>query len=353
MAAINSTTAQNIVDYMMKIIPYNINIIDNTGVIIASGERSRIGQMHELALKAIRNNRIEIVQKSGNGMKEGVNMPFHFRGKVAGAVGISGEVEKVLELIKLVKCAIELLIEQEALLSTKQVAELLKSQFLTEWIYLASEYSADFIARGKGLGIDVSKPRRIAVVQLPSGHEVIDLFETGDFFDYSIRVSPDNYILILNSTDVVLPFLESLTAKKPGMLAGFGCQESIINNSLLQANSALRIGQILHPGRSVFFYSDIRYFDLMLSGLSFSNYDCSRRNDLKELVNEENSYLLETLISYFNNNGEMNIVADELHIHRNTLRYRIEKIHEMTGLNPYKYADLMALMCAYVQYKLK
>lgn len=356
MGTINSKTAQNIVDYVMKIIPYNINIMDNKGIIIASGDLSRVGQPHESALKAIQNNCIEIVRKNSDTMKEGVNIPFHFRGKVAGAVGISGDTHKVTEIIQLVKCAIELLIEQEALMSSKQVAQQLKSQFLTEWVYLTSDYSAEFVARGKGLNIDVSKPYRAAIIQLPPGYDQPDLFESQydnkSLYDYSIRVSPSSFILIFSSMDILFPHLKSLFAKNPGMLAGFGGQERIINNSLLQAHSALRIGQILKPGENMFFYSDIKYFDAMVSGMSLLNYDSKHINNLNELVSEENQYLLDTLLSYFNNNGEMNAAAEELHIHRNTLRYRMEKIHEITGLNPYNYRDLITLVCAYVQSKL-
>ncbi len=355
MGTINSITAQNIVDYMMKIVPYSINIIDNTGIIIASGDRSRIGQPHELALKAIKNNCVEIVHRNSNGMKEGVNMPFHFRGKVAGAVGISGDVRRVIEIIKLVKCSIELLIEQEALLSTKQVAQQLKSQFLAEWVYLSSDYSTDFITRGKGLNIDVSKPRRIAIVRLPPDYDDPNLFENyynKDFFDYYIRVSPTSYILIFSDINVLLPHLNDLIEKNHNILVGFGEQERIINNSLLQAHSALRLGCIIWPSANTFFYPDVRYIDAMVSGMSMSNFGAKHSNSLNELMDEENQYLLETLLSYFNNNGEMNVVADELHIHRNTLRYRIEKIHKITGLDPYNYRDLFTLMCAYIQFKL-
>lgn len=46
--------AQDIVKEMMKVVPYNINIMNEKGVIIGSGDSSRIGNMHEGAVEAIR-----------------------------------------------------------------------------------------------------------------------------------------------------------------------------------------------------------------------------------------------------------------------------------------------------------
>lgn len=46
--------AQNIVDKMMKDIPYTINIMDKTGAIIGSGNKERIGTLHHGAVSAIK-----------------------------------------------------------------------------------------------------------------------------------------------------------------------------------------------------------------------------------------------------------------------------------------------------------
>lgn len=46
--------AQSIVDKMMKDIPYNINIMDQAGTIIGSGNKERIGTLHHGAVEAIK-----------------------------------------------------------------------------------------------------------------------------------------------------------------------------------------------------------------------------------------------------------------------------------------------------------
>ncbi len=45
--------AQGVADAAMADVAYNVNIIDADGVIIASGDQTRLGQVHEGALRAL------------------------------------------------------------------------------------------------------------------------------------------------------------------------------------------------------------------------------------------------------------------------------------------------------------
>ena len=44
---LTEVTAQMIADYIMQSIPYNVNIMDQEGRIIASGHKERIGTVHK------------------------------------------------------------------------------------------------------------------------------------------------------------------------------------------------------------------------------------------------------------------------------------------------------------------
>ena len=61
--------------------------------------------------------------------------------------------------------------------------------------------------------------------------------------------------------------------------------------------------------------------------------------------------LLETFIIFVESNSEKQITSNKLHIHRNTLAYRISKIEELTGLNFNKAIDCYRLTGAYLYYK--
>ncbi|HLA45265.1 MAG TPA: helix-turn-helix domain-containing protein [Aggregatilineales bacterium] len=55
--------------------------------------------------------------------------------------------------------------------------------------------------------------------------------------------------------------------------------------------------------------------------------------DLLEYDQRQGGDLLLTLEGFFNTNGHLSQTADALHIHRNTLQYRLNRIGELTGLD--------------------
>jgi len=56
-----------------------------------------------------------------------------------------------------------------------------------------------------------------------------------------------------------------------------------------------------------------------------------------------NGQLLDTLRAWFDYSGESQACADALGIHRNSLRYRLEKVAEVSGCDPYRTDDLLRL----------
>ena len=57
MRTIEARLAQDIVDRTMRIIPFNVNVMDGRGIILGSGETSRIRELHSGALLALAQNR--------------------------------------------------------------------------------------------------------------------------------------------------------------------------------------------------------------------------------------------------------------------------------------------------------
>ncbi|WP_055070080.1 helix-turn-helix domain-containing protein [Clostridium massiliamazoniense] len=105
----------------------------------------------------------------------------------------------------------------------------------------------------------------------------------------------------------------------------------------------------------------IAAFELMLEQqgnfIKELNLDIKRELDFNnnKVINkilEENMghELLNTLLVYINKNGERNRVAKELHIHRNTLNYRLNRIEEITGLSFNNYLDLRDYVTVYLEY---
>ncbi len=69
-------------------------------------------------------------------------------------------------------------------------------------------------------------------------------------------------------------------------------------------------------------------------------------NPLRTFDVAHGAELMTTLESYLNNNGSVAAVAEELTLHRNTVRYRLAQITELTGYDPAQTPDRVQLWLA-------
>ena len=106
MITIEPRLAQEIVERTMKIIPFNVNVMDIRGIILGSGKPSRIGELHAGAQLAIAQQcTVEIdsaITRNLPGVKPGVNLPLSVRGQICGVVGLTGDPETVRQFGELV-----------------------------------------------------------------------------------------------------------------------------------------------------------------------------------------------------------------------------------------------------------
>lgn len=67
---------------------------------------------------------------------------------------------------------------------------------------------------------------------------------------------------------------------------------------------------------------------------------------------EKNSQLLTTLITFIENNGNINQTAKVLFVHQNTVRYRLDLIKQLSKLNPENTQDQFAIQMSLAVYKI-
>lgn len=364
--------AQEIVDRTMKILGKNINVMDRNGVIVGSGDRSRIGHIHGGAIAALKENRmVEIDERSAEklkGVKMGVNMPFHFLGETVGVIGITGDPNDIREYAELVKMAAEMVLQQSFLLEQMQWKQRLKEELVHQLIYDDHIEEQIFLERTKALGVQWSFPRVVMVLEIP--HEPVQqvnhpllqsLTYEWEAEDVAAFTSPSE-IVVLKSMIHPEGDIGSMIAKMEKILqngvkgkAGIGpdclnIQE--IKQSYKMAKRAIAVGKKMNPERHVFHYKEVE-FEILLSeagrlplvkrALEF--YD-------RLLEQDETGELQETLHIYIQEKGELNKTAQKLFIHRNTLRYRLEKIQKLTGKDPHNIKDLLQLYTALMVHRL-
>ena len=345
--------AQSIVDKMMNVIPYNVNIMDSRGRIIGSGDISRIRQVHKGALQALNENRVVEILKDEDDLKAGVNIPILFREKVVGVIGITGIPEVVRPFGNLVSVTAELLINQEFSISEHVVSEKLKEEFIYEWINREAEYDIDFIEKGQGFGIEVLKRRGVIIVECEEGtykkclDNILELLEENE---YSIHYSSTRVFILINENNMNKKIKNILDRLKDFNVAiGVGRIRSLIYKSAKEAIKSIEIGKKLYKNKKIYNYKDIEFYHKM-----DKFFNGEKEDKLIELIKSEskNGDLIETFLTFMECSGERNVAAKMLHIHRNTLNYRLQKIEEITSLKFDNYIELFQLMKSYINYKL-
>jgi purine catabolism regulator len=145
--------------------------------------------------------------------------------------------------------------------------------------------------------------------------------------------------------------LHSLIAQIP-ISAGLSTLASTVvqwSRAYDEAEQALLIGRQLFGLRSITAFSDLGVYRLLLELRSSAELQSFYHQTLGSLVEHDRANsgeLLQTLDGYFAALGNLHQAADLLHIHRNTLIYRLRRITEISGLSLKRAEDVLALQIA-------
>lgn len=113
-----------------------------------------------------------------------------------------------------------------------------------------------------------------------------------------------------------------------------------IKESFKEAKTALKLGKQMWGEEKTYHFDNFGVVAPLFSGSSSENITFSKKV-IKSL--EDHPELYETLKEYLDNDLSLSKTAKKLKIHRNTLVYRIEKIGEITGLDPKVFEDAFQL----------
>lgn len=342
----------------MGVIGHNVNVMDAAGVILASGQDDRIGTVHEGALLAAQQERVVEIAHSDalalRGVQPGINLPLRCHGRLVGVVGITGDPGQVRVLGDLIRVTAELMVDQAQAAESRQWRYREREEFVghAAAARLAPRELAEWAA---GLDIDLEMPRRATVVAPAARTQVHtealrglqrDLLQVRGVLVG--RVEPQELVVF------------SPAGRSPGP------NEDV--SALLHASE----GRLRHAtgrafsGRSTFEHAYLTARDtLAVTGLvgTAGGYDFDDvpllalvrgmgegwRGDLlaepwRRLVAEDRSgELAATFSAYIQHHASATAAAGALHVHRNTVRYRLARIGEITGLRMDHLPDVLIL----------
>lgn len=121
-----------------------------------------------------------------------------------------------------------------------------------------------------------------------------------------------------------------------------------------QVKSAMQYGHSLNPEAGVYLYEDYFEVGLLAQSINTPAGDIFFRRIIDPIAEYDRKYsskLWDTLEACFVS-GSLEKAAAALFIHISTLRYRLEKIHTLTGCNYFDIKGRMLLYLAYLLYKI-
>ncbi|MBP2057197.1 carbohydrate diacid regulator [Lactobacillus colini] len=339
--------AQDVVDNMMKQIPYNINMMNENGIIIASGDKSRIGQLHLGAKQVIKLGKtLPMKIYHGELGHPGVNMPIEYQHRIIGVIGITGSPDKVVPLASLLKVATELLVKQAAEQEKKDVAKSKLNRFLFRWIQRTDDLPTklNLELEAQQLHIDLTKERY--VIDFKASNELANKVKLG-FSDFLLNRADDTQIIITENIDIINQYLA--LAKKRNIYIGVSQKTSNVAEAFRQARETVNWSTKLNIYCQK--YEEVSFID------HIAGCDLDVDNIIDKLINirhfEQGEDYLYSLLLYVRNSQILSKAADQLYIHRNTLAYRLERIKKITGLDPWKTEELFQLYIALIKMRNK
>lgn len=355
--------AAKIVIEVRKLLDEEIIVVNTNGIIIAGTDEDRIGTFHEGALIALKKKQKLIITEekmfSLKGVKAGINLPIFFQHEVVGVIGITGDPSKVTPFGEIIRKMTELLISENYFTEQFESHYRALETFILDWIQL-KEWDDSFFNKARVFDIELNVKRIAAIIQFKQMIQPLTRDEWSSIFnffnplnnDIAARFGNERILFILDGETnasrqqiekKLFDFIHYLE-KNFGVIAYAGIGQQVpakeIGHSYRHAERALKSTEV---HRKIVFDEDLT-FEMIMDELSETTKAEYIQRTIGPITTDKE--LLDTLRELVNQNHSLKNTAEKLHIHINTLYYRLKKLEEMTGLNHQNLHDLLSLYIA-------
>lgn len=353
--AVSSFMAQQIVDTVKDVCGQDINFIQADGMICASTNPARIGTFHEIGRRAAREGCPIEVEEGGNfaGTQQGINMPVYHKGRLIAVIGITGiphEVRKYAYLAE--RITILLIREQELNASSRRQAD--QKHYIVTALAQREQTDSSYLSEClKEYGIDFHSRKRFLILQFHSGSNLMNLSleqqRIGQLFEQAgITLSafryPREFLGVIEDRDYekISCLIREFTKKNSGLIYGAMGKPAELFQLYASYESALTaLKSLEESGESFASFDDLR-LELILSSADQEGKEEFTRKILTSLSEED----LQIMEAYFSEDMSLSNTCKRLYLHKNTLQYKLNRIHQKSGLNPRSFRDAVLLYLA-------
>lgn len=349
---INRRTAQQIVDTVKDVCGQDINFIHKNGTIIASTDPGRIGMFHGVGRQVILRGITMEVDQDTEEARKGVNFPVFHNGKAIAAIGISGEPARVRKYAYLTQ-KISALLLKERDISVKEKNQKDRLNYYLRMLILGESMNADILREFmEEYRLSANMKFHTLLIEISSGKRPDNLTELENSIRQTFENSgselntfnyPNEYICLLNEKNCkrAIPLLEAMAAKYGDLLKiGLGDRQSLFDQKLSYHAAKLAI-------KSLGSIAGFGMYDRLDLELLFGSVpEEARISYLKKTMKGLEEEDRELLKIYFEEDRSLAAAGMRLNLHKNTLQYRLNRIHRRCGYDPRVFRDAVVLYSA-------
>ncbi|MFD2761125.1 CdaR family transcriptional regulator [Lentibacillus juripiscarius] len=347
---ITNKLGQEIIKRLAENIDVDINIMNLDGKIVASTDKSRINELHSGAIEVIKTNNSLILNNEDvhyyPGTRPGVNLPIVNQQKMSGVVGVSGSPQDIMRITGLIRTSVEIVIDQIYTQQQKYFKERQWNNWLHQLLH-PSGYNKEKLLEEATYSLRISTETywRVIVLQGAGVHHLLEeirqeitLSKINSLFTLPFK---EDEVIIAVSIDfeAIQRLLNWLYHKK--VRIGVGDQMYGLDG-IRQSYQLAKQALWFNEGKRKITYSQEWNLERLAGSIPddvFNNI-CLKYKHLLESLGE---VYINTIDTYFLKNFSAKETAETLHIHRNTLLYRLEQITLKVGLDPRLFDDAFLL----------
>ncbi|MGM9949323.1 MAG: sugar diacid recognition domain-containing protein [Lysinibacillus sp.] len=353
--------AKRLLEELRILIDAPIIISDTNGFIIAGTEETRLNQFHEGVPPVGRDRRPVYIShlqaQSLQGAREEILTPLLIDEIPLGVLGIEGPIAQVEPYSKIMTKMAEMLIEKALLSEDYNPETQLVKLFLTELLggQLTKEAIVQQLERLQLEDIY----ERAAIIEVDTEIEAIvirHLIHTQMIHPQLLmtRWNINQVVLLIpkiarTQLEEALLLLHQKLTKLTHAHVKIGVGKVSPLPQLTQSyQEAVKALAVCSAERAIVFEEDLKLELLLLNSTRQQREEYIKRM-LGPILYE--SELLKNLEVWLNSNQSMKDTADQLHIHKNTLKYRIKKIEQALQVDLHNIKDQASLYIALFLYK--
>lgn len=352
--------AQEIARETSEISGFNVVITGKDGIIIGSGDPRRIGTFHEASVEVARTQRPAAHDAAAarllTGVRPGITLPIMLDDEAIGTVGITGSPSVVRRFGLLVKNQTEILLRESRTLRSRIIREKAVADLLRDIAHYDPDVLEPEVLAGAAtdLGFDLAAPRVAAVAEIgePDRQAASLRILRGIFRDAQDIIGatgPSRLVVLHRAATGTLDLCRSAAEQLVDVRFGVGPLATTVPqlcSSYSDAMTAARLGARLGGRERVHHIADFRLHELLAAAGSRTR--ARYRAELLGGLRDQPDWpaLRATALAWCDSGFHLVNAAKALHIHRNTLIYRLGKIERITGRNPREYRFAVALYVA-------